>query len=269
MSEVQRAEITLKPVVYRIEGMEAAAIWRNIVYQTNGGDLTLDAYYPSDFRSGERRPAVILVVGYSDVGAQAKAGCKFKEMESLISWSRLIAACGLIAITYSNREPAEDFAAVSRYVRENAEALGVDATRLGLWASSGNSPLALSALMQDSAKPIQCAAFFYPFLLDLDGSALVANASKTFKFVNPCAGQSVDDLPSGVPLFLARAGRDEFPGLNGTIDRFVCEGLEKNLPLTVVNHPTGPHAFDLLQDSAFSRSVVQQALKFLQSHLDS
>jgi hypothetical protein len=269
MSEVQRAEITLKPVVYRIDGMEAAAIRKNVVYHTNGGDLTLDAYYPSDFHSADRRPAVILVVGYSDAGAQAKVGRKFKEMESLISWSRLIAACGLIAITYTNREPAEDLAAVLRYVRENAEALGVDGTRLGLWASSGNSPLALSALMQDSAKPIQCAAFFYPFLLDLDASALVANASKTFKFVNPCAGKTVDDLPFGVPLFLAKAGRDEFAGLNGAIDRFVCEALERNLPLTVVNHPTGPHAFDLLQDSAFSRSVVQQALKFLQSHLDS
>jgi dienelactone hydrolase len=269
MSEVQRAEITLKPVVYRMEGTRAVNVRSDIVYQTSGGDLTLDVYYPSDFHSGDRRPAVILVVGYSDVGAQAKVGCKFKEMESLISWSRLIAACGLIAITYNNREPVEDFAAVLRYVRENAEALGVNATRLGLWASSGNSPLALSALMRNSAKPIQCAVFFYPFLLDLDSSALVANASKTFKFVNPCAGKSVDDLSSAVPLFLARAGRDEFAGLNGAIDRFVCEALERNLPLTVVNHPTGPHAFDLLQDSAFSRSVVQQALKFLQSHLDS
>jgi hypothetical protein len=266
--KVQRAEITLKPVVYRMAETNKVRIQRDMVFQGNGADaLTLDVYYPGDFQAGERKGAVILVVGYSDIGAQSKVGCKFKEMESLIGWARLIAACGLIAITYSNREPAGDFRDLVRYIQENAMDMGIDAGTIGLWASSGNSPLALSALMEPSSEFIKCAAFLYPFLLDLDESTVVRDASNSFKFVNACEGKSLDDLRRDVPLFVVRAGRDEFPRLNEVIDRFVSQALMKNLPVSVVNQPNGPHAFDLLQDSNFSRSAIQQTLQFLRSNL--
>jgi hypothetical protein len=269
MSEkVQRAEITLKPVVYRIAGMDAVSIRRDLVYQaTDVAALTMDLYYPSDFKPGASLPAVILVTGYSDIGAEAKVGCKFKEMESLMSWSRLIAASGLVAITYGNREPAADFHALLQYLQPNGAALGIDLARIGLWATSGNSPVALSAVMGDGRETVKCASLLYPFLLDLDGTTIVADASKTFKFVNLCAGKSIDDMPLNVPLLLVRAGREEFPHLNETIDRFVARTLTRNLPITLVNHATGPHAFDLFDDSAASRIVVQQVLDFFRSHL--
>jgi hypothetical protein len=47
------------------------------------------------------------------------------------------------------------------------------------------------------------------------------------------------------------------------MDRFIAEGLKRGLPLTLVNHPTGPHAFDLMDDSDMSRHVVAQAIEFL------
>ena len=43
--------------------------------------------------------------------------------------------------------------------------------------------------------------------------------------------------------------------------------LANDLPLTVVNHPEAPHAFDLFDDSERSRIVVRQMLNFLQLHL--
>ena len=64
-----------------------------------------------------------------------------------------------------------------------------------------------------------------------------------------------------------RAGRDEFPHLNETIDRFVIKALARNLPVTLVNHAEAPHAFDLLQDSETSREVIRQILAFLRFHL--
>jgi hypothetical protein len=70
-----------------------------------------------------------------------------------------------------------------------------------------------------------------------------------------------------VPLFIARAGQEQFPRLNDTIDAFVATALGSNLPLTLVNHPTGPHAFDLFDDSDASRAVIRQVLLFLQSTL--
>jgi acetyl esterase/lipase len=114
---------------------------------------------------------------------------------------------------------------------------------------------------------VKCAALCYPFLLDLDGATAVADAAKAFGFVNPGAGQSVDDLPKDVPLFIARAGKDQTPRLNETLDRFVAAALAANLPITVVNHPTAPHAFDLYDDSEASREIVRQVLAFLRAGL--
>jgi hypothetical protein len=266
--KVQRAEITTKPALYRLDGMEDVRVVSDITYRSkDSGMLTMDLYYPPDPMPAAGRPAVFLVVGYSDVAAEAKVGCKFKEMESLISWSRLIAASGMVAITYANREAEPDFHFLLQHVRQNGPALGIDAERIGLWATSGNSALALSALLKDSAHAVKCAAFLYPFLLDLDGTTVVAEASKVYKFVNSCAGKSVDDLSSAVPLLIVRAGQDEFPQLNETIDRFVAQVLLRNLPVTLVNHAGGPHAFDLLQKSEGTSATIRQVLEFLGSYL--
>jgi acetyl esterase/lipase len=103
--------------------------------------------------------------------------------------------------------------------------------------------------------------------LDVDGGTAVADAAAQWKFANPNAGKSVADLPRATPLFLARAGQDQFPGLNAAMDRFVAAALQANLPLTLVNYPEAPHAFDLLLDTDTSREVVRQILAFMRFHL--
>jgi hypothetical protein len=115
--------------------------------------------------------------------------------------------------------------------------------------------------------PIACAVLCYGFMLDLDGASGVAEAQDTWRFTNPCAGKRVDDLPNDVPLFIARAGRDAIPHINGSIDRFVIHALRCNLPLTLVNHHVGPHAFDLDHDSDTTRDIVKRILAFLQFEL--
>ena len=71
-----------------------------------------------------------------------------------------------------------------------------------------------------------------------------------------------------VPLFLARTGGDQMPRLNETLDRFVIEALGRDLPLTLVNLLSAPHAFDLFHDTAASRATIRQILAFLRFHLD-
>ncbi len=88
-----------------------------------------------------------------------------------------------------------------------------------------------------------------------------------FKFANPAAGKSVDDLRTDTPLFLARAGQEQFPGLNDALGRFLAAAVARNLPVTFTNHPAGPHAFDLFHDSDASRAIVSQVLMFLRVHL--
>jgi acetyl esterase/lipase len=136
-----------------------------------------------------------------------------------------------------------------------------------VWACSGNVPLALSVLMQEDREYLKCAVLCYGIMLDLDGSTHVAEAARTWGFVNPCAGKSVDDLPQDLPLFIVRAGQDQMPHLNETIDRFLAKALTCNLPITFANHHAAPHAFDLFHDSDTSREIIRQILAFMRHHL--
>jgi len=197
-------------------------------------------------------PAVVIVSGYPDDGFRKHTGTSFREMESTVAWARRFGASGMVGVTYSTNDPA---AGIHEVLRE------LHGRRIAIWASSGNVPVALSALMHDAPEPIACAALCYGYTLD------VAEAAATFKFANPTAGRTIDDLRSDVPLFLARAGQDQFPGLNEALDRFVAGALRRNLPLTLVNHPDGPHAFDLADDSATTREIIRGIVAFLQFHL--
>jgi dienelactone hydrolase len=263
----ERHEITTKKVLYQIPGMDSVKVQLDVPYkETDAGALTLDIYYPPDSKPEGRNPAVVFVIGFSDIGAQAMLGCRFKEMESYISWAKLAAVSGLTAITYSTgKDPAADVQALLQYIRENAASLGIDKDRIGIWSCSGNVPNALSVLIKDS--DIKFAALCYGYTLDLEGATHVADASQKMRFVNPCVGKSIDDLPHNTPLFLLRAGRDETPGLNDALDRFIKAALARNLPMNLFNHPEGTHAFDLTENSEACREAIRNVLGFLRSQL--
>ena len=260
--------ISQKRAVYTVAGMERAMVRQDLVYRTGAdGPLTMDVYSPEDRIATTPLPAVVLVAGYNDVGYQKMLGVKFKEMAMSVSWSQLIAASGLIAITYTNREPAADLDALLHHVREHADALGIDGDRIGVLACSGNVPLALSSLIAHGCTFLTCGALLYGFMLDLDGATGVAEAAAAFRFTNPNAGKSLEDLRQDLPLFIARAGLEQFANLNDSIDRFVAQAVAANRPITLVNHATGPHSFDLLDDSETSREIIRQVLGFLRSRL--
>ena len=265
----QETHISKKRVVLTLPGVDAVTIRRDEPYRTTdaGSALSMDLYYPSNSKSGARTPAVIFVTGFSDIGAQKVLGCTFKEMGAYISWGQLTAASGLVAITYTTTEPATDLHALLQYLQQHAAVLGIDENRIGVWAGSGHVPTALSVLMQPGQDYLKCAVLCYGYMLDLDGLTSVADAARQMGFVNACAGKSVEDLPREMPLFIARAGQDQMPGLNDALDRFMIKALTCNLPVTFVNHPRGPHAFDLLDDSEGSREIIKRILAFLRFHL--
>jgi dienelactone hydrolase len=245
----------------------AAAVRRDIVYrQSDAGPLTLDVYSPES-AAGSPTPAVVLVTGYRDEGARQRLGCRFKDMGSYVSWAELIASAGVTAVTYVNADPLNDAHAVLEYVRGHAQTLTIDRDRLGLWACSGNVPNALALIAGEAPPGVRCAALCYGYMLDADGTTGVADAARQWGFVNPGAGRTVADLSRDVPLFVARAGRDETPGLNDSIDRFAAACLARNHPFALLNHPEGPHAFDLLHDSEATRRAIDQIIAFLRLNL--
>jgi hypothetical protein len=266
--ESRQNDITKKRAVYQMPGVEGLTVRRDVPYRTtDAGALTMDLYYPNDSPGAAPVPAVVFVAGYPDPGFEAAVGCKLKEMGAYVSWGELMAASGMAAITYTNREPVADLHALLEHVRQNAARLGIDERRIGLWACSGNVPLALSLLTEAGRDYLKCAVLCYGLMLDLDGATGVADAARQWRFANPCAGKSVADLRQDLPIFIVRAGRDEMPHLNETIDRFVGKALACNLPVTFVNHPAAPHAFDLMHDSETSRQIIRQILGFMRFHL--
>lgn len=265
--------------------MDDVIIRRDLLYKET---LTIDLYYPPDTGEDARSlaPAVLFVTGFPAAGVRRILGCEAKEMESYISWGRLVAASGMVGITYAAQQPESDVRDVLQHLRQNANSLGIDARRIGIWSCSGNVPNALALLMREGEDrggggpqerqerherleglDLKCAVLCYGYMLDLDGATHVADAATMFGFVNPAAGRSVSDLPRDVPLLVVRAGRDEMPQLNDAIDGFLSHALRANLPVTLINHHVAPHAFDILDDTDASRAVIERIVAFMQSHL--
>lgn len=260
--------ISKRVIVYRLSAMGAVTVRRGIEYRAGAaGGLAMDIYYPPDAKPGSPLPFVIFVLGYSDAGAEARLGCKFKDMGAYTSWARLVAASGLAVVTYGTFEPAADLPALLEFLGEKAASLGLDAGKIGLWACSGNVPMALAALMGADGRRYTCAVLSHGYMLDLEGATGVAEAARTFGFVNPASGKTVDGLPPDLPLLIVRAGRDEMPRLNESIDAFLSRAVARNLPLTFVNHREAPHAYDIFDDSEASREVIRRILAFLRHHL--
>jgi hypothetical protein len=251
-------EIAKKRVVHRLPGMDTLPVRPDLTYRSTGGSpLPLDIYYPS--ATTRPAPVVLAPLGYPDPQGGVRS------FGPLISWAQLIAASGMAAVLYANERPDEDAAAALQHLRASADALALDTDRLGLFAFSGNGPVALATMMRD--RGVKCAALMCAYTMDLDGSTTVAEMSRQFGFVNACAGKSIDNFPIDVPLLLIRAGRDSAPGLNAALDRVIELGLERNLPLSVVNHATGEHGFELDEDASNSVAIIQQTLDFLRRHI--
>lgn len=262
----ERHPITLKRLACRITGMESVPVRGDVEYASDdAGPLLLDVYHPTS--PARRPPVVVIVAGYPDVGVPRRLGCAFKEMEMTVSLAQLIAMSGMAAAAYTTRQPASDIHLVLAHLASQADALLVDAERVGLWAMSGNVPVALAALIRSDRARVKAAVLSNGFTFDATGSA-VADAARSYGFVNASAGHSAADLPADVPLFLTRSGGDEFPGLNDALDRFVADALARNLPLTLVNHRSACHGFELHDDSDAGKDVMRQMLEFMRFHLN-
>jgi hypothetical protein len=257
-NEIQKDVLTKTRVVFQKPEADQVFVRRDVEYKTS---LTTDVYYPKHLT--QQIPTVIIVAGYPDQGHQKLLGCKFKETGSSVSWAELIAASGMVCITYSNKEPVADFQELLEFIHQHSAELKIDTNKIGLWASSGNVPLALSALMQRS--DLKCAALLYGYMID----PKIAEMSKMFGFVNSVADKSIDDLPKNLPMFIARAGKDQTPYLNEVLDQFVVSALQRNMEITFANHADAPHAFDLFDNSHITHVIIQEILDFLNLQLRS
>jgi acetyl esterase/lipase len=260
--------------VLKLPGMDRVKARRDVAYKTIG-DVTLlaDFYTPPDAPASSRLPAVILIHG-----GPIPPGAGPKGMGVYQSLGELVAVSGMVAVTFNHRfhgapmlvEAGGDVRDLIRHVRENAAGYGIDGDRLGLWAFSGGGPF-LSSTLREGPEHVKAIVAYYAALdLQQRPAGLAPGApndldDETRKAYSPAyhvatTGRAVP------PILVARAGYDN-PWLNASIDRFVAKALERNVSLELMNHETGRHGFDILDDDERSREILSRTLAFLRSRL--
>jgi len=255
-------------IVYRVPGMAEVAVRRDVTYSSSGGEsLTMDVYEPAGAAPGSCAPAVLMIHG-----PVPKLGAK--NMGVFTSYGRLLAASGFTAVTFNHRflgperllDAGADVRSAIAHVRENAAELRIDADRLAVWAFSGGGPF-LSLALKGAPPYVRAIVAFYA-ALDLQekppgaSEAITDDVRRDFSpahHVGEEAGRTA-------PILVARAGLDH-PWMNAGIDRFVQRALAANAGLDVLNHPTGRHGFDILDDDERSREIIARTVEFLRARL--
>jgi acetyl esterase/lipase len=186
----------------------------------------------------------------------------------------------MVALTFHHRLPTDDNVAEASadladalaFVRRRAADLRADPNRVCLAFYSAGGVVA-GALLHDAPNYIKCVVLYYPYL-DLEHlrNKTIFRDAHPAAHVDSLAGYSPRDAlahpkSSLPPLLLARAGHDEIPHLNESVDRFVGAALANNVRIDLYTHPDGVHGFDLRTRDARTREIIAQTLSFFRRHL--
>jgi acetyl esterase/lipase len=261
-------DVASKRIVYSVPGMERVEVRRDLVYK-RAADFALkaDVYSPPRHKRGTPQPAVIFIHGGS---LPPNLLTKPKDWGVYRSYGQLIAASGFVGITFNHRYHGYDFLDEAQsdvddliaYVRNRADALGVDKERIFIWAFSAGGIFLSHALR--AAPPYIRGIIAYYALLDLRPRRKEVPASVSDEALQEFSplyhvSSSGKMLP---PMFVARAGRDD-ADLNRALDRFVQEATAKSANLDFSNHATGRHGFDIFNDDARSREIIKRTVDFI------
>lgn len=265
----EAARKVMMPVVYQVPGIDKVKVATNLKYTaTDDPNIAMDVYSPPDLAKTDKIPAVILIHG------GAKPEWTPKDWGVYTSWGRLIAASGFVGITFTHRteypdksleKGSQDVLEAIKYIRANADKYNVDKDRICLIAYSAGGPM-LSLAMHGDTPYIKCLVGFYAFMDIRQSNYSKTESPETLNAFSPIT--YVEKDPGKIPpMFIGRAGRDEVPTMDDSIDRFISAALAKNIALTVTNHPNGVHSFDNQNDDARSREIIQSSIAFMKLHL--
>ena len=114
---------------------------------------------------------------------------------------------------------------------------------------------------------VRCLIGFYAFMDIQQSDYQKTESAETLRAFSPITYLHKD--PSKVPpMFIARAGRDEVPTMDDSIDRFLKDAVASNITLNFANHPEGVHSFDNQNNDDRSREIIRDALDFMKTHLN-
>ena len=224
----------------------------------------MDVYRP---RRGRGPHAAVLLGGPPAFRAGRTSGQK-------VGWAQLIAANGMAAVAFDIRsdgfqarpqEPSTDVKAAIEYVRLHALELGIDSERIcTLGFSIGTAPWHLWATMRNPQPFLRCNVVYYG-PLDFAGDEWSIEKANVAEF---SAITYLRQHKRGIPpMLVVKAGRDRFPAINTSIDRFVGEANTLGAPVQLVVHARGVHGFDVEQRNARGVAIIKASLTFLRRQL--
>ena len=231
--------------------------------------LSMDIYYPPGWQPGSRLPAVLFA---NDFPLRSKFGKCGRTCYTYPSWGRLVAANGLIAVTYDS-EQFTDLEAVAEHVRSNGADLGIDGDRLGVMGVSSDAALALSFSYQANRDYVKFVVIYYGYLLTPD-NVMRDEFNKAGLEADFYAAELPDvrQLRTDLPTLIVRCGRDHSLDLIST-DHFVQLAQQAGVPLTLIRFDDGRHSFDEKVISVVGQikveaiAVIQQTLEFMKAHV--
>jgi acetyl esterase/lipase len=258
-SEPSFEEVIRMPVVYTVPSMADVQIREGLVYKTVADTpLHFDLYAPAAGLGA--LPAVILIHGGPGPALGARRWQVFR------SYGRVLAATGMIGIAFDHRllgldrypDSAADVADLVRHVRDQSRPLGIDPTRLALWAFSGGGPL-LAAPLRERPSYLKLIVAYYTVMHRFGN-----DQDATFSTI-AALGPDASNAP---PILVARAGLDMFPEINPSIDRFVAAANSAGATVDLLTHPTGRHSFDILDPGDRSSQIIERTLAALRHSLE-
>jgi dienelactone hydrolase len=230
--------------------MRAVNVQRDIDYHGGDPGLRMEVYRPVGVGPW---PLVLCVDGEEQDPAAVEGR------------ARLAAASGMVGVVFAARSwdrlrhverKVADVDAALRFVRARGRSWGAEPGRWAVWAAAGGVPLGVSLAMREGAA---CAVAYYG-VMDLRpyGDDPRLSAASPMALVE--AGEAVP------PLLVVRCGQDA-EELNESIDSFTNAAWDRELPVELLAYEEGHHGFEVVDDAAESRDVLQQTIEFLREHL--
>lgn len=264
-------QIRHRRIVHHIPGMDDVHIQRNIPYkQADGVELNLDIYRPAQGTESTCLPGVLIVPS-----GPLKLFERYppKEWENVISWARLFAASGLGSVTINHRFfsahhlplASHDVHDAANFVHAHAPKFSLDPSRMCLLAFWGGG-LLINFALREHPEFLKCLVLYSP-LLDIREmkryqKVLPDDVMDTYSPVKCVSG--INQLT--LPIFLARAKLDS-QHLTASMDTFLAHATLRGVPLEVMYHETGRHAFEIRDDNARSHAIIERTIAFVKEHM--
>lgn len=284
------------PAIREASAAQYSAIGRPVIepvierVASSGGEIDVLWYDPAPGETG--RPALLHIHGGGMILGSARA--------MMAGPAGMAAALGIPVASVDYRlapetpfpGPQEDCLAGLRWLADNADRLGVDATRIGVIGESAGGGLAAATaqMARDSGGPALAAQILvYPMIDHRTGGEACPYANRTtgefiwtraynqFGWEALRGDYAVDDSRKG---WFSPSLADDLAGLpptwigTGSLDLFFDENLDyarrlvdAGVPVELHSYPGGIHAFNIVADAgiakAFSRDMLGAIARML------